>query len=119
VAGDETVRGVAILVLAITLREHVFFLRFQHRELADFSEVASKAGFRRKDRQSNSTGHGLSPPIVQAPDSGEPGRPLLDKSQGRCDVPRRSFPCPTHMQHTPDRPENGRSVVRHVAVIAG
>jgi hypothetical protein len=38
-------RRVAILVLAIALREHVFFLRFQHRELADFSEVAGEAGF--------------------------------------------------------------------------
>jgi hypothetical protein len=35
-AGDELVRGFAIAVLTPAARQHVFFLRFQHGEPADF-----------------------------------------------------------------------------------
>ncbi len=38
-AGDELVRGLAIAVLTPAARQHVFFLRFQHREPADFVQV--------------------------------------------------------------------------------
>ena len=39
-AGDELLCRVAIVMLAPTLGEHVFLLRFQHREFADLGEVA-------------------------------------------------------------------------------
>ena len=39
-AGDELVRGVAVAVLAPALGQHVFLLRFQHREPPDFFEIA-------------------------------------------------------------------------------
>ena len=48
-AGDEPVRRVAVAVLAPALGQHVFFLRFQHREPPDFFEIAGKAGFGRED----------------------------------------------------------------------
>ena len=73
-AGDELVRGVAIVVLAPTLGEHVFLLGFQHRKLADFAEVTGKAGFSIEDRQCSGTGHSAPSKQVQAPDSGGPGR---------------------------------------------
>ena len=38
-------RGVAVVVLAPALGEHVFLLRLQHREPLDFGEIAGKAGF--------------------------------------------------------------------------
>jgi hypothetical protein len=38
-AGDELVGGLGVLVLEETLGQHVFFLRFQHGELADFGEI--------------------------------------------------------------------------------
>jgi hypothetical protein len=37
-------------MLAPTLGEHVFLLGFQHRKLADFGEVAGKAGFSIENR---------------------------------------------------------------------
>jgi hypothetical protein len=39
-AGDEVVRRVAVVMLTPTLGEHVLLLRLQHREFADFREVA-------------------------------------------------------------------------------
>src|SRR6202021_1962040 len=56
-AGDELVRRVAVAMLAPALGEHVLVLRLQHREPADFFEVAGKAGFGRQDRQCCRTGH--------------------------------------------------------------
>ena len=56
-AGDELVRGVAIAVLAPALGQHVFLLRFQHREPPDFFEISGKTAFGGHDRQSRSTGH--------------------------------------------------------------
>ena len=56
-AGDELVRGVAVAMLAPALGQHVFLLRFQHREPADFFEIAGQAGFGRQDRQGRGTGH--------------------------------------------------------------
>ena len=44
-AGDELVRRVAVAMLAPALGQHVFFLRFQHREPPDFFEIAGKAAF--------------------------------------------------------------------------
>ena len=38
-AGDELVRGFTIAVLAPAARQHVFLLRFQHREPADFFQI--------------------------------------------------------------------------------
>jgi lipid-binding SYLF domain-containing protein len=35
-AGDELVRGFTIALFAPAARQHVFLLRFQHREPADF-----------------------------------------------------------------------------------
>ena len=49
-AGDEPVRGVAVAVLAPALGQHVFLLRFQHREPPDFFEIAGETGFGRQDR---------------------------------------------------------------------
>ena len=39
-AGDEAVRGVPVAMLAPALGEHVFLLRFQHREPPDFLQIA-------------------------------------------------------------------------------
>jgi hypothetical protein len=38
-AGDELVGGLGVLMLEETLGQHVFFLRLQHGELADFGEI--------------------------------------------------------------------------------
>ncbi len=38
-AGDKLVRGFAIAVLTPAARQHVFFLRFQHREPTNFIEI--------------------------------------------------------------------------------
>jgi hypothetical protein len=38
-AGDELVGGLGVLMLEEALGQHVFFLRLQHRELADFGEI--------------------------------------------------------------------------------
>ena len=43
--GDELVRGFTIAVLTPAARQHVFLLRFQHREPADFFQVVRKTGF--------------------------------------------------------------------------
>ena len=56
-AGDEPMRRVAVAVLAPALGQHVFLLRFQHREPPNFFQVSGKAGFTRQDRQSCSLGH--------------------------------------------------------------
>src|SRR6185503_2170624 len=42
-AGDEPVCRIAIAMLAPALGQHVLFLRFQHREPADFLEIAREA----------------------------------------------------------------------------
>ena len=44
-------------MLAKSWREHVFFLRFQHREPPDFLEISGKAVFGSDDRQRRSVGH--------------------------------------------------------------
>src|SRR4029078_6532206 len=69
-AGDELVRRVAIVMLAPTLGEHVFLLRFKHGELADLGEVAREAGFSVENRQGSCAGHIAPSTSVQAPDSG-------------------------------------------------
>src|SRR5262245_44790075 len=56
-AGDELVRRIAVTMLAPALGQHEFILRFQHREPADFLQIAGKAGFGCENRQSCSTGH--------------------------------------------------------------
>ena len=56
---DELVRRLVVAVLAPALGQHVFFLPAQHREPADFFEITSKAGFRRKDRPIGSAGQCL------------------------------------------------------------
>src|SRR5438105_1020856 len=45
-------------MLAPALGQHVLFLRFQHREPADFLEIARKAGLGGYDWQGRGTGHG-------------------------------------------------------------
>jgi hypothetical protein len=57
-AGDELVRRVAVAMLPPALGQHVFILRFQHREPPDFLEITGQAGFGRQNRQSRSSGHG-------------------------------------------------------------
>ena len=47
--GHELVRGLAVVMLAPALGEHVFLLRLQHREPLDFLQVAGKARFARDD----------------------------------------------------------------------
>lgn len=44
-AGDEPVRGLTVGMFRIALGEHVLFLRFQHRELADLVQITIEAGF--------------------------------------------------------------------------
>src|ERR1700680_2784867 len=56
-AGDQLVRRIAVAMLAPALGQHVFILRFQHREPPDFFQVTGKAGFGRQNRQSRSSGH--------------------------------------------------------------
>ena len=69
-AGDEFMRGVPIAVFAPALGQHVFFLRFQHREPADFFQVTGQTAFGGHHRQSRGTGHNgtlltfLVPPII-------------------------------------------------------
>ena len=38
--GDQAMRGLGILMLAPTAGEHVFLVRFQHRELANILQIA-------------------------------------------------------------------------------
>src|SRR5437868_14343547 len=45
-------------MLAPALGQHVLFLRLQHREPADFVQIARQAGFGGYDRQGGGTGHG-------------------------------------------------------------
>ena len=40
---DELVRGIAIPMFQVALRQHVFLLRFQHRKAADLLEIPSEA----------------------------------------------------------------------------
>src|ERR1700752_745794 len=42
-AGDELVRGVAVPMLEIPLRQHVFLLRLQHRKTPDFLKIMRQA----------------------------------------------------------------------------
>jgi hypothetical protein len=56
-AGDEPVRGIAIAMLTPALGQHVFFLRFEHREPPDFIEIVAETGFGLEDRQRGCTGH--------------------------------------------------------------
>ncbi|MHC2730635.1 hypothetical protein ACVIEO_004144 [Rhizobium leguminosarum] len=56
-AGDELVGGVPVTMLGITLGEHVFLLRLQHRELADFVEVTIETGFTGGDGRQGISGH--------------------------------------------------------------
>ena len=39
-AGDQLVRGFAVAMLFPALGQHVFFVRLQHRKLADFLQIA-------------------------------------------------------------------------------
>jgi hypothetical protein len=50
-AGDELVRRVAIPMFTPALGQHEFLLRFQHREPADFGEIARQAAFSGKGWQ--------------------------------------------------------------------
>ena len=68
VRGDELVRGVAIVVFAPALGEHVFFLRLQHREPLDFGKISGKAGFTGNDRQSGGHKVLLATVRIQGPD---------------------------------------------------
>jgi hypothetical protein len=56
-AGDEPVRRLAVAVLAPALGQHVFLLRFQHREPPDLFEISGQTAFGGNDRQSRCTGH--------------------------------------------------------------
>ncbi len=56
-ARHEPVRRFAVAMLAPALGQHVFFLRFQHREPPDLFEISGKAGFAGQDRQGSSLGH--------------------------------------------------------------
>ena len=56
-AGHEPMRRFAIFVLAPALRQHEFFLRFQHRKPPYFFQIPGQAGFTRQDRQGCSLGH--------------------------------------------------------------
>ena len=56
-ASDEPMRRIAVAVLAPALRQHVFLLRFQHREPTNFFQVSGKTGFTRQNRQGSSLGH--------------------------------------------------------------
>src|SRR4051812_41692122 len=49
---------IAVAMLAPALGQHVLFLRLQHREPADFLEIARQAGFGGYQRQGRGTGHG-------------------------------------------------------------
>jgi len=60
-AGDELVRRLGVLVLEETLGEHVFFLRFQHWELANFSEVTVETVLAGRNRRQFHLGHDSTP----------------------------------------------------------
>ena len=44
-AGDELLGRAGVAVLLLALGEHEFFVRLQHRELADFLKIRLKATF--------------------------------------------------------------------------
>ena len=44
---DELVRRLVVAVLAPALRQHVLFMRFQHRDPPDFLNIAGEAGLGR------------------------------------------------------------------------
>src|SRR5215467_5634416 len=89
-AGDEPMRGGTVTVLAPALGQHVFFLRFQHREPPDFLEISGKAVFSSDDRQRSSMGHDCAlhsvPPVI-----GGPFAPTL------CKPPEPSFVQPRNL----------------------
>ncbi|MCY1547800.1 hypothetical protein D9M68_838780 [compost metagenome] len=51
VTGNELLGGAGIGVLLVALGQHVFFIRFQHGELADFLKIAAQAPFGGEDGQ--------------------------------------------------------------------
>src|SRR5947207_5743406 len=56
-AGDELVRRLAVAMLAPALGQHVFLLRFQHREPPDFFQISCETAFGGDNRQCRSVGH--------------------------------------------------------------
>jgi hypothetical protein len=44
-AGDQLLRRTRIFMFLVALGQHVLFIRFQHRELADFLKIAAEATF--------------------------------------------------------------------------
>ena len=48
VARHQLVRRRRVLMLAPTLGEHVFLFRFQHRKVADFSQIAAQSAFSKR-----------------------------------------------------------------------
>ncbi|MCY1303563.1 hypothetical protein D9M70_532770 [compost metagenome] len=69
VAGDQLVRCFAVVMLLVPLGEHVLFLRFQHRKLADFVEIAIEAAFSSGNGRQIVSGHMKHPPL-SSPASG-------------------------------------------------
>ena len=57
-AGHQLVGRIAVAVFAPALGQHIFVLRFQHREPPDLFKIAGKAGFGRENWQCGSSGHG-------------------------------------------------------------
>ena len=57
VARHHLVGGRAVAMLSVTLREHVFLLWLQHREFADFVEIAIETGFAGGNGRQIVTGH--------------------------------------------------------------
>src|ERR1700712_2728990 len=98
-AGDKVMRRVPIVMFAPTLGEHVFLLRFQHREFADFGEVAREAGFSVKNRQSSCTGHFSALQWFRSPIAADPADGRLVKA-GRAAMFRVGYS--TQVQHTPN-----------------
>src|SRR5258708_9619242 len=50
--GDEPMGCILVAMFAPALGQHVFFLRFQHRELLDFFQIVDDAAFGRRNGQS-------------------------------------------------------------------
>src|SRR6185436_5693513 len=103
-AGDEGVRGFPILVFAPALGEHVFLLRFQHREFADFGEVAREAGFSIENRQRCCTGHLAPLQVFRSPTSADPAVGCLVKANHAA-MFRVGYS--TQVQHTAKSPNYG------------
>ena len=74
--GDELVGGGGILMLAPTLGEHVFLLRLQNGELANFRQIPRKTAFARYH------GQGSSHLLLRGPRFGGPlgGRENADRN---------------------------------------